>query len=306
MQRTHFHSSLPLAFIGLAILAAVFGRDPEPQEFKVHAVNGTVSYLEGAGGNIGLCVGDDGLFVIDDQLARFGGDVESTIKTFSDKPVSFLLNTHWHGDHTGNNVLIAKGAPIIAHSNVRRRLAADAEIEGRKNDPPMAAAGLPVLTYEQSITLHLNGEEILVLHFPNGHTDGDSIVLFTESNVVHMGDLFFSGRFPFIDLNSGGSVEGYTAAVGAILAALPEGAKIIPGHGPLSSAKELRAFHEMLLETARRVRAALAEGKDAGAMKADGLLDDYAETWGGGFIDSHKFIDTLAQDLAGGDSDHED
>jgi len=306
MQRTQFHSSLPLAFVGLVVIAAAFGLPKEPQDFKVHAVNGTVSYLEGAGGNIGLCVGEDGLFVIDDQLSRSGEAVEAAITGFSDKPVRFLLNTHWHGDHTGNNARIAKGAPILAHSNVRRRLAGDAEIEGRKNDPPMEKAGLPVLTYEDTITLHLNGEEIVVLHFDAGHTDGDSVVLFTDSNVLHMGDLFFSGRFPFIDLDSGGSVEGYARAVGGILESLPADVKIIPGHGPLSTVKELRAFHTMLTVTSDRVRAALAEGKDAEAMKAEGLLDDYAEGWDWGFIDSDKFIDTLAQDLAGAPESEED
>ncbi len=185
--------------------------------------------------------------------------------------------------------------PILAHDNVRARLAADEGVEGRTGDNTPAAA-LPLLTYQEGITLHLNGERIDVMHFGPGHTDGDSIVVFNGSNVVHMGDLYFNGIFPFIDLDSGGTVAGFIEVVGAIAESLEDDVTIIPGHGPLSDLATLKAYHAMLVKSADLVRAALAEGKTAEEMVAAGVLKEF-ESWSWGFISTERFTETLAKSL---------
>ena len=288
----------PSVFVVLLASAAWVGRRSQEPELTTHAVAGSVYMLEGDGGNIGVCVGPDGVIVIDDKFARHAQAIEAAVDALSEGPVRFLLNTHWHGDHTGANAHFgAQGIPILAHANVRARLAGAEGVEGRKNaDTP--AAALPSLTYEDGVTLHFNGEQIDVLHFKPAHTDGDSVVYFNTSNVIHMGDLYFNGRFPYIDLQSGGSVQGLIESVGAVADSLDEGVRIIPGHGPISDLPTLRAYHAMLVECAARVSTALAAGKDAEAMKGEGLLDDYAG-WDWAFIDRGSFIDTLARDLAG-------
>jgi glyoxylase-like metal-dependent hydrolase (beta-lactamase superfamily II) len=288
--------ALPFGFGLLFVSAAATASRSQGPEFKVHAVGGTVSYVEGAGGNIGVCAGPDGLFVIDDQLVRFREDVVAAVHSVGEGPVRFLVNTHWHGDHTGNNDAFAPETTILSHENVRRRLAADPELEGGKGDDVPAAA-LPVLTYQQSVKLYVNGEEVEITHYPRAHTDGDSVVYFKTSNVLHMGDLLFNGLFPFIDLTSGGSVQGYLDAVATILKHVDPETKIIAGHGPLASVDDLREYHSMLVTTTQRVRKALGEGKTVDQMKADGLLSDY-ESWSWGFIDSDKYLEALAEDLA--------
>lgn len=286
---------LLVAFAGIVTTALAVGPRQAPS-FVVHPVAGNVSYLEGAGGNIGLCLGEDGLLVIDDQLANQREGVTAAIRGFSEAPVRYLLNTHWHGDHTGNNAVFGATTPIVAHDNVRRRLAADPTLEGRSaEDTPREA--LPTLTYESSVTLHLNGDTIVVRHFPKAHTDGDSVVHFTKAKVLHLGDILFNGRFPFIDLDSGGSVEGYVAAVGAVLDGLAGDEKLIPGHGPLATVEDLRRYHQMLLDTTSRVRAALAEGKTAEQMAAEGLLDEWSD-WSWQFVNTGRYLETLARGLA--------
>jgi glyoxylase-like metal-dependent hydrolase (beta-lactamase superfamily II) len=296
MRPTTTRLALLLGSAAQLLGAAASQRGQEPT-FALHAVAGTVSYLEGAGGNIGICVGADGALVVDTQLARFREEVVKGVDGATDGKQRFLLNTHWHSDHTGNNEPLGeRGVPIVAHANVRRRVSGDDTIDGRTERLP--AAALPVITFDAGIELHLNGERITVRHYGPGHTDGDSVVWFHGSQVVHTGDLFFKDRFPYIDLGSGGSVRGYRRAVAEVLAELPDGWKVIPGHGAQCGKPELQAFHDVLSECIERVEAALARGEGVETMLADGLLDDHGATFGQGFVSTKSFLEVLATDLA--------
>jgi glyoxylase-like metal-dependent hydrolase (beta-lactamase superfamily II) len=287
----HTPVRLILAVPAAALVAAAWWQQGQEVHFEAIPVSGSLFMLDsGQGGNVGACIGDDGVFLIDDQFERTAPELLQALERLSDAPVEFLINTHFHGDHAGGNPILGQGAAILAHENVRKRLARP----GRDGSPPAAAMlerGLPELTYAEAITLHVNGETIRAEHYPAGHTDGDTVVFFEESNAVHMGDLFFSGRFPFIDLDSGGSVDGYIAAVEAVLGRIDERTKIIPGHGPLSAKADLAAFRDMLVDCRARVAEALAAGQTAAQMKADELLADYEEwSWS---ISTERFLDTL-------------
>ena len=215
-------------------------------QIKVQKVSGTVYMLEGLGGNIGASVGDDGIVIVDDEFLPLAEKIEAALKGISDKPVKFVLNTHWHGDHTGGNPHFGEKAPIIAQENVRKRLASGGTTKFGVT-PPAPKAALPVITFEDKVSVHLNGEDIRAIHIPQGHTDGDSVIFFTQSNVVHMGDDFFNGGiFPFIDIASGGSVQGMIAGDEKVLAETPDDVKFIPGHGPLGNKDDLRKFITML------------------------------------------------------------
>ncbi|HTF90025.1 MAG TPA: MBL fold metallo-hydrolase [Planctomycetota bacterium] len=273
--------------------AAIPAQDKAP-EIKIHPVAGTVSMLEGEGGNIGVCAGPEGALMIDDQYARMAPKIQVALATLTKEPLRFLINTHWHGDHTGGNETFGALVPIVAHKNVRERMSKPSA--GRGGDKPASPPkALPVLTFEDSVTLHCNGEEIVVHHVAPAHTDGDSIIWFKTSNVVHLGDLWFNGRFPFIDQDSGGSVRGLTKDIADLLATLPKDAKLIPGHGPLGTLEELRSYHAMLVDTQKLVADALAAGKDARAMKKDNLLAKYS-SWNWEFIKADTFIDMLVRE----------
>jgi glyoxylase-like metal-dependent hydrolase (beta-lactamase superfamily II) len=208
------------------------------------------------------------------------------------------LNTHWHGDHTGGNVAFGPEAPIIAHDNVRKRLSTEQKSEFFKRTTPASPKeALPVITFGQSLSVHFNGEEIRVIHFPHGHTDGDSVIFFTTSNIVHMGDDFFSGRFPFVDLESGGSVEGLTKNISEVIAKLPANVKLIPGHGPISGIEDLKLYHRMLVETTDIVRKKMAAGKTLDEIKKEGLPDEW-KTWGTGFIKTDLWIEIAHRSLS--------
>ena len=265
-------------------------------EIKVHKVAGNIYMLEGAGGNIGVSLGSDGILIVDDQYAPLADKIKAALKTLGEGKLKFILNTHWHPDHTGGNAPLGPDAPIIAHTNVRKRLAEGMDLPNRKTKPAPKEA-LPVITFDDSLSVHFNGDEIRVIHTPPGHTDGDSVIYFPAANVVHMGDLFFVDRFPFVDLASGGDVEGYTKNVGDVLAKLPAGAKIIPGHGPLSSAVELDRFHRTLLETTDIVRKKIAAGKTLDQIKSEGLPDQW-KTWGTGFIKQDFWLETIFTSLS--------
>lgn len=220
-----------------------------------------VYVLFGQGGNIGLSVGSDGAFVIDDQFAPLTEKIRAAIAEITPEPVRFVLNTHWHGDHTGGNENFGKaGAMIVAHENVRRRLNPEEfrEVMGRTQQAPPDA--LPVVTFTDGITFYWNGEKIRTFHTPPGHTDGDAVIVFEQAGVVHMGDTFFNGRFPFIDTASGGDVDGVIAAADAVLAFAGPQTRIIPGHGEVTGVAELRAYRTMLADTRERVLAMLARG----------------------------------------------
>ena len=257
-------------------------------EIKATKVAGHVYMLEGSGGNIGVSAGDDGIVIVDDQFAPLAPKIREALKNINEKPVKFVLNTHFHGDHAGGNPEFGKEATIIAHENVRKRL---------KDGPqPMVRGGLPVITFNDRASVHLNGEDIRAIHLPHGHTDGDSVIYFQDSNVVHMGDDFVTYGFPFVDVASGGSVSGMIAGLEKVLAMVPKDAKIIPGHGPLSGTADVEKFISMLKETRALVVNAAKEGKTLEQMKAEKLLAKYADL-GKGFISQDKWLDTLYADL---------
>jgi cyclase len=296
---------LPAGFLTLIGVGAVLAPRVQEPSFTVHQVAGPISYLEGAGGNIGLLNGPGGFLLIDTQLAQAEQGVVGAIADYLGvKPDEaagaplYLLNTHWHGDHVGNNgVFGGAGVSIVAHENVRRRMTGAEGVEGNTGDAP--AEALPSLTFEDQIALHIGGESIRVVHFPSAHTDGDSVVFFETSKVVHMGDLFFNGLFPFIDSGSGGSPTGYAAAIGSILEVVGDDWRIIPGHGPLASRDDLVRASAMLTTAIERVQAALDRGQSVEEMLEAGLLDDYKDAWGWRFIPAERFIADLAVGLGG-------
>ncbi len=266
-------------------------------QIKATKVAGNVYMLEGAGGNIGVSVGDDGLLIVDDQFAPLADKIRAVLKGLADKKLRFILNTHWHGDHTGGNVVFGPEATIIAHDNVRKRLATEQKSTVfNATFPPSPKEALPVITFDQSLSVHFNGEDIRAIHFPHGHTDGDSVIFFSASNVVHLGDDFFAGRFPFVDLESGGSVEGLVRNIGEIIAKIPAGAKLIPGHGPISTLDDLKSYHRMLQQTTEIVRQKIAAGKTLDQIKSEGLPDEW-KPWGQGFVKTDLWVETIYKSL---------
>jgi cyclase len=265
-------------------------------EIKTTLVAGKVYMLEGRGGNIGVSVGPDGILIVDDQFAPLADKIKAALaKLGSDKP-KFILNTHWHGDHTGGNPAFGRDGTIIAQTNVRNRLIAKQELFGKPVEP-LPKDGLPVVTFDQSVSVHFNDEEIRVIHFPHGHTDGDSVIFFTKSNVVHMGDHMFAGMFPFVDLDHGGDVEGMAKNVAKVIDELPPDVKIIPGHGPISTLDDLKTFHRMLVETTDIVKKRIAAGKTLERIKAEGLPDPW-KSWGDGFIKTDSWLETVYKSVS--------
>jgi cyclase len=259
-----------------------------------------VYMLKGAGGNIGLSVGADTAFLIDDQYAPLTPKVKAAVAALTSKPVRFVLNTHWHGDHTGGNKDLGEsGTLIVAHENVRKRMSTDQFIEafGMK-EPAADPAALPVVTFTDAVTFHLNGDEIYAFHVAPAHTDGDSIVQFRKANVLHGGDTFFNGMYPFIDLSSGGSVNGMIAAADRMLALAGDGTKIIPGHGPLGTKADLKAYRDMLATSRDRVAALVKAGKTLEQVTAAKPTADLDAKWGQGFIKPDPWVSILYKDLA--------
>jgi glyoxylase-like metal-dependent hydrolase (beta-lactamase superfamily II) len=271
-------------------------------EIKVTKVSGSVYMLEGAGGNIGASVGEDGIVVVDDQYAPLAEKIQAALKGVTDKPVRFIINTHFHGDHTGGNAYFQKQAPVIAHDNVRKRLEEGGTAGNlgsvSMEHKPAAKEALPIITFDHDVTVHLNGEDIRALHFTSGHTDGDSIILFPKSNVVHMGDDFVRYGFPFIDLASGGSAEGMIAAMQEVLPKLPADVKVIPGHGNVSNLDDVREYVKMLVETRAAVEKGMKQGKTLDQLKQEKVLDAWKK-WNGDFITTDAFTETLYNDLTG-------
>jgi len=264
-------------------------------EIKTEKAAGSVHVLFGAGGNIGVSAGPDGVLIVDDQFAPLADKIRAALKPLSPGQLRFVLNTHFHFDHTHANPVFGREALIVAHANVRRRLSVETTVLGEKY-PALPKEGLPVVTYDTTLSVHFNGEEVRVIHFPAGHTDGDSVVFFTGSNVIHMGDDFFAARFPFVDIDNGGSVEGLARNVGEVIAKAPAGVKIIPGHGPLSTVEDLRAYHSMLVETTEIVRTRQRAGRTLEQAKAEGLPDKW-KAWGSGFVNTQQWIETVYRSL---------
>ena len=303
-MRTTLRVGPALAFAALMAAAPVAAQqqDFSKVEIKVVPAAGNIYMLQGAGGNIGVSAGSDGILIVDDQYAPLAEKIRAALKGINSGKLKLVLNTHWHGDHTGNNVTFGPEATIIAQENVRKRLSTPQHVRG--NDIPASPAeALPVVTFQDSVSVHFNGEEIKVIHYPHGHTDGDSVIFFTRSNVVHMGDDFFAARFPFVDMESGGTVQGMTAGVAKVLAQIPADAKVIPGHGPLSTVADLKAYHHMLTETTAIIQKRIKAGKTLAQIQAEGLPAEWKE-WGSGFIDTKTWIETVYNSLTQKAPDH--
>jgi glyoxylase-like metal-dependent hydrolase (beta-lactamase superfamily II) len=248
-------------------------------------VNGSVHMLVGMGGNIGVSAGPEGILIIDDQYAPLAEKIATAIGDISKQSIKYIVNTHYHGDHTGSNAYFAevKGSTIFAHDNVRKRLADKEE---------HTHAELPVVTYQQGMTFHFNGDTINVMYMPAGHTDSDSVVWFEEANVLHPGDLFFEGRFPYIDLDGGGTVTGYINNVTKLIGMLKDDTKIIPGHGKLATKADYQKALDMLVDTAAMVKSMKAEGISLDDAVKQGLGEKYT-AWAWNFITEEKWISTL-------------
>jgi cyclase len=273
-------------------------------EVKVTPVAGSIYMLEGAGGNIAASVGEDGIVLVDDEYAPLAEKIAAALKGIgiTDKPVRFVINTHYHGDHTGGNVPLATGgSTLIAQTNVRNRLERGGEGGNggsvKFDNKPAEKLALPVITFNHDMTVHLNGEDIRALHYPAGHTDGDSIIFFPKANVVHMGDVYVRYGFPFIDVAGGGSIDGMIKACESVIATLPADVKVIPGHGALSTTAEMREYVAMLKATRAAVANALKSGMSLERMKAKKVLAAWSERYSGDFIKTDGFIETLYNSL---------
>jgi cyclase len=294
-------------FCGRTSLA---GQDQDFSKVQIKAtkVSGNIYMLEGAGGNIAASIGEDGIVIVDDQFAPLADRIQAALKDLkiTDKPVRFVINTHYHGDHTGGNEPFSNaGSTVIAQDNVRKRLESGGSAGNggsiKMEVKPASKATLPIITFEHDVTVHLNGEDIRALHFPAGHTDGDSIIFFPKNNVVHMGDDFVRYGFPFIDVASGGSVQGMIDAMEKASAKLPADVKVIPGHGAISNLDDVREFTKMLKETSAVVQKALDAHKTLDQMKQEKILEPWREKWSPdkAFVNSDAFIETLYNSLTG-------
>lgn len=290
-----------LAFATIALLAAPASaqRDLSSVEVKVEKIAPGVAVLFGAGGNIGLSYGADGNIIIDDQYAPMSEKILAAIATVDPDPVRFVVNTHWHGDHTGGNEAMGKsGAVILAHSNVRTRMSSEQFIAALNDKVPASPKdALPVVTFEDGVTLHLNGDTLHVVHVANAHTDGDSIIHWQNANVLHMGDTFFHKfSLPFIDLSSGGSIDGLVAAVDKGIAASNESTRIIPGHGPVASKAELVAYRAMLVDVRTKVAAGIAAKRTLAQIQATKPAAPYGMA--DGFIKPDQFVAFVHESLS--------
>ena len=272
-------------------------QDMSQVEIETVQLEGDLFMLMGRGGNIGLSVGDDGAFLIDDQFAPLTDKILAAVAEVTDQPVRWVLNTHWHGDHTGGNEnLGGAGAMIVAHRNVYRRMnpAEFADVVGRSDQA--ARAALPVVTFADGVTFHWNGRHIDVTHVGEAHTDGDVIVHFPRANVFHMGDTFFRGRYPFIDVDSGGGVDGVIAAANLVLERSSGGTRIIPGHGDLAAPEHLRAYRDMLETVRMRVASLVANGRTEDQVVAAAPTSDLDGIWGD---NPERFVRAVYKSLSG-------
>jgi glyoxylase-like metal-dependent hydrolase (beta-lactamase superfamily II) len=245
-------------------------------------VRGNISMLIGAGGNIGVSAGDDGILIIDDQFAPLADKIRAAIADLGSDTPKFLLNTHFHGDHTGSNADFGMNSIIVAHENVRSRLIGE-------NSP---ASALPVVTFDDDVTVHFNGEDITLIHMPAGHTDTDSVVMFSGSNVIHMGDHFFNGGFPFVDMANGGTVQGYLNNLEKALSWIGDDTAVVPGHGPLGTKQDLLDFCNVVKDTSTTIRVMKSQQMSKEEIVAEGLDAQY-ESWGQGFINEQRWIETV-------------
>jgi len=279
---------------GAVLLIAPLSTSAQMTDVKIAAtkVADSIHMLKGKGGNIGVLTGPDGTFMIDDQFAPLTTKILAAVKEIGGETPRFVINTHYHHDHTGGNENLGKmGVTIVSHDNVRKKLANGATIKAfDKVIPPAPKAAVPVITFAEEMTFHLNGQTVHVFHSNNAHTDGDAIIHFREANVIHAGDTFFNGFYPFIDVGGGGSVQGVIAAVDKMLALANDDTKIIPGHGPLANKAQLIAYRGMLTIAQGRLSKLKSSGKSAAEAVAEKPLSDLETTWGKGFLPTDKWI----------------
>jgi len=303
MMRQMCLASLLLLVPGVAL--AQQQPDFSKAEIKVQKVSGNIYMLQGAGGNIAASLGDDGILIVDTEYSPLADKIQAALKGIgiTDKPVRFAIDTHYHSDHTdGNAAWGARGVVIISNENLRKRLEEGSAIGNgpggaiNLKQPPQPLVALPIVTYDDRITLHLNGEEIRAMHFPAAHTDGDSVVYFAKNNVVHMGDEYIRYGFPFVDLNGGGSVQGMIAACEKVAATIPADAKVIPGHGELATMDDLREFTKMMKDTLAVEQKAMAEHKTVEQMKSEKIMAPW-QKYSGTFVSSDAWIETIYNSL---------
>jgi glyoxylase-like metal-dependent hydrolase (beta-lactamase superfamily II) len=283
---------LCLVLVLALVAGSALGRQDAPAVVQTERVRGSVSVLYGQGGNIGVSAGADGLLMVDDQFERLAREIEAALVALAPATERaaprFLVNTHHHGDHTDGNKHFGRAAVVVAHENVRARLL-------EEKAPPQA---LPVVTHADGLSLHWNGEEVRLLHVPGAHTDGDTVVWFTGSNVVHLGDLYFQIGYPFVDVASGGNVVGLVEGLRGVLAKLPDDVRLIPGHGVVTGKGELIEYVTMLETVLQRVREHLAAGRDVAAMMAAGVTQDLDERWGHfDFVPPRRFVESVVASL---------
>jgi len=283
--------------LGLATAASLGAQNFDTVQVRTTPLARGVYMLAGAGGNMGLAVGDDAVFLIDDEYAPLTPKIRAAIAAITPKPVRFLLNTHWHFDHTGGNKDHGEaGTLIIAHDNVRKRLQTGQLIEAlNQTVPPAPAGALPVITFNDTVTFWINGDTVTAFHVPPAHTDGDAIIYFRGANVVHMGDVFVSDGFPFVDLSSGGTIRGFIGAAERVLRVINANTKVIPGHGPLADRARLQAFHDMLLVMVDRMQKEVAAKHTVEQVLASKITADYDASWTNR---RERFLRILHQELS--------
>ena len=300
-MRSFGHPSLARAALVAACLATPSAaQDMTKVAIEPTPVAGSIHMLKGRGGNLGLCVGADGSFLVDDQYAPLTDKIRAAITKIHPGPLRFVLNTHWHGDHTGGNENLGKaGVLVVAHDNVRVRMSTEQFNAVFADTTPASPPGaLPVVTFSDAVTLHLNGEEIHAFHVAPAHTDGDAIVHFRRANVIHAGDIYFNGMYPFIDIDSGGSIRGVVAAVDRILALADAQTRIIPGHGALSSRTELESYRAMLAGVIEAIAPAVERGDTLEQVVASSPTAAFDATWGNGFMKPPQFTKIVYLDLS--------
>lgn len=268
---------------------------------KAQALRGGVFVITGSGGNIGLSVGNDAAFLVDDQFAPLTAKIIAAVAGVTSQPIKFVVNTHWHGDHSGGNENLGKaGALLVAHDNVRRRMSTEQFMAAfNRRTPPSPAAALPVVTFTDSVTFHINGDDLVAFHVPAAHTDGDVIVHFTKANVIHMGDAMMTISYPLVDLSSGGNVAGFITAADRALSVCTTNTIVIPGHGGVTDCAGLREWRTMIATVRDRVRAEMQKSRTLEQIKAAGLTAEFDAKWGKGFIQAPVFVEFVYRSLGG-------